>query len=1372
MTVRRISAIAIPRLHQLRAAALVVWLILTALLSSGAPAAAQRFERGIISPGDAAVTGFSGAVAPAEVQLGGDPAAATFIDQNGPTLRVIELKRLGAAPVGQLVDVPKFYTAKASQTGQVFAVALDNAVPPNIYVAATSAYGLPIVAAEPDANGRPVRLFSGGANARFMPGLWGPLEAGGGAGSIWRIDGANGEIRLLANIASGGKPNGGAALGGLAFHRASNSLIVADRETGLVHRVGLDGQMLGTYDHGVDGRGAQGLAPIPLDPSRRSDITSESFVPGDPATWGLAATERRIFGLGIRAGRLYYAVAAGLEIWSVGLGDDGRFGADATLEFAVPMLPTPSEISKISFDDDGRMFLAERPAATGALDFAALSPESAGRVLRYALVAREPGKPRVWQREPDEYAIGFLPGYRSGNGGVAIGYDYDAEGNFSNGSCGGFLWSTGEQLRQSAVKEINEQLVAMGPEVVDGLQGDRIPRVRPQNEPPFETYFVDFDDRFENDRDRGHMADIAIWRVCGPVLRGGWMWEGWWFGWTAEWWNAGVILPPGKKPPQSCPSDQQQPGIQCCPSGTKPGEGGTCQPMCPNGAATPSAKKMCALGFDSSTYDPKDLAKLNCLGGAKPDPAKGILGCIPASPVFSAAVCQAGFEKTPVAGLGTVCWPTQQQQQCAPGEQVSPIDGGCHALCPGMAWPVTQCCAAGATVSATGKCCPPGSKADAKTGQCIKDGCPLPLVAKDGTCCPWGSKPNPETGKCVTIQHGCPITQMDVNGACCPKGSKPAPDTGECEKIDDGCPPGQITAAGVCCAAGTKPDATTGLCTAPACPPEQTTTGGTCCMTGWSPNKAAGGCCPPGQTAAASGQCKLSTCPLPAKLIGAACCSPADLQADGACASKICGSGHAVVNGACCDAALVYTDKTGAQKCCAKPLKDGKCPGGLGGTPGLAKCGTASSDPECCPEGYKPGAKSCCLASQLTSGGVCCPTGQSPQGKDKSECKPELAGSTPPDDGGAPSEPPGFGQCCIAGTIPAGDGSCCAPDQVTSTGTCCPAGKKPNKLGTCGVLSGTPALAECQGTMIDGQCCAKGQETKAGPSQICCPDGLKPDSRWQSTCVPPAQPSPVPACANGFEISASGACCRSSLLTSLGQCCGDGTLPAKDGTACIGGQGMMVPFIPFLPSYRPQLTTGCGVRHVRDPATGACIPRGGSQVVPLQPILPVRPIEPVKPSPPVQPILPSKGCLPPSKMVDGQCCSREAYAAGTCGKAETSKTDASKTPPKPGQASACKAPAFVIKGTCCPSRQAYDRGDCGGKPERRVAPVKKLEDVKPAHRVESKRPELRKAEPKKPEIKKAEPRRAEPKAVKPRQETRREKAKPVPVRKPTKEKKR
>jgi hypothetical protein len=85
---------------------------------------------GIIAPGDAAVTGFSGV--PAQ-------QSSERIDRGGPSLRVIGLP--GGGPFG-LVNAAKHFTATARDIGQVFGVALDNRPVPDVFVAATAAYGL------------------------------------------------------------------------------------------------------------------------------------------------------------------------------------------------------------------------------------------------------------------------------------------------------------------------------------------------------------------------------------------------------------------------------------------------------------------------------------------------------------------------------------------------------------------------------------------------------------------------------------------------------------------------------------------------------------------------------------------------------------------------------------------------------------------------------------------------------------------------------------------------------------------------------------------------------------------------------------------------------------------------------------------------------------------------------------------------------------------------------------------------------------------------------------------------------------------------------------------------------------------------------
>jgi hypothetical protein len=83
------------------------------------------------------------------------------------------------------------------------------------------------------------------------------------------------------------------------------------------------------------------------------------------------------------------------------------------------------------------MLLAERAAATGAFDFRALAVPAIGRTLRYATVGAAAGGRRVWRAEPDEYAIGFPGDLRNGDGGVAIGLNYDRGGAIIPGSVDG-----------------------------------------------------------------------------------------------------------------------------------------------------------------------------------------------------------------------------------------------------------------------------------------------------------------------------------------------------------------------------------------------------------------------------------------------------------------------------------------------------------------------------------------------------------------------------------------------------------------------------------------------------------------------------------------------------------------------------------------------------------------------------------------------------------------------------------------------------------------------------------------------------------------------------------------------------------------------
>ncbi len=749
-----------------------VALALLALFGSAKDLAAQSrtgvtVKPGVTAVGDAAVTGFSGAPPPARIAPGDDPAAKTFIDLNGPSLRIVDLRRMGGPPQAQLVGAPKNFTVKAALIGQVFGVAFDNADPPNVFAAATSAYGLPIVA--PGAAGAPVHIRAGAPGAAFMPGLWGPK---GGPGSIWRVDGASGAVRLFANIATNGRENSGAALGGMAYDSDSKMLFVADRETGLIHRLDSQGADLGTYDHGVAGRAALGLAAKPLLAPPPLDVTGPAFDSAEPPSWGYAPPERLIYGLAVHDRRLYYAVAEGLQVWSVELSAEGGFGADARLEIAPPPSNGPTEIAKITFDAEGRIYLAERAAPTGAFDFEALARPAIGRVLRYAAVGRtEDGRP-IWQQAPDPYAIGFPETFRNANGGVAIGYGYFASGRIDRGACDGFLWSTGEQLRDSGDTKLAARLARGGETHVDGLQGNPVWRILRDREPPLVSYFIDYANAAPDPATRGHLGDVDIRRACepGPAPR---------FGrpelpppqpMPAE-------IPPSKhlpppKPPAAPPGTPSVPPGQNNPPGCKPWE------ICGPGNTPCPANQVWRR--DANACGPT-CARPNVLVGGQCCPPPGIAATA-ASAVCSGAGCPSG--QTAI-GPSNFCCPSAQVYNNGAGQSACCASALINGQCPTSTPPTPPNCQIGAN---NPSCCPSGYVV-AGNSCCLAS-----QATSTGLCCPIGQSPTgANLGQCG------PRIPIHVGPLCCAAGKIPVGD-GSC------CLPGNVTTSGQCCAAPVDPN--------------------------------------------------------------------------------------------------------------------------------------------------------------------------------------------------------------------------------------------------------------------------------------------------------------------------------------------------------------------------------------------------------------------------------------------------------------------------------------------------------------------------------------------------------------------------------------
>ena len=1156
-----------------------------------------------------------------QIAPGTDPADKTFIDLDGPSLRVIDLRTMPGPPTAQLVAALKPYTATAAQIGQTFGVALDNDTPPNIYVAASSAYGLPIVARGPD--GQLQHVAVGRPTAGFMPGLWGGGAPSGGPGSIWRIDGVTGAVTLFANVTSDSVPNSGPALGGLAFDAVSNSLFVADRETGLIHRFAMNGIELGRYDHGVNGRQARGMQPVPYDPAGRLDITSPKFDSTQATTFGYAVPDRRVFGLAVFRQRLYYAVAADEQVWSVGLQSDGSFGADAKMEIAVTSGSTPNEVSKIAFDDAGRMLLAERPMPSGAYTFEALTPQGIGRILRYANASG------IWQQLPDEYAIGFPAALRNGNGGVAIGFNYDQSGEIDRASCGEFLWSSGEQLRAASDPTLREQLARGGPANVDGLQGNQIWLVRPSNTPPLKTYFIDYDDRFDDDAARGHLGDIAIWRNCSPALRGGWIMPDWMAAWTATFSLAPNLPTPPPSPNQSCLPSQSQPGYRCCPIGTTPDTNGQCEPWCKNSAQDPQSLRFCALGFDPTTYQPNNSSTLRCIGGSAPN--AGLFGCVQYSPILNAPTCQAGWAKQTFSGIGSICAPTAQQLRCSPGQQVSTIDNQCHGLCLGTAWPMTQCCQAKSVLSGTGVCCPAGSTPNPETGQCSSSTttptcrrgefqtsfgncCTIgSVVSSTGVCCPAGSTPDPATGQCSsstttpTCRRGefqtsfgncCPIgSVVSSTGMCCPRGSTPDPATGQCSSstTTPTCRRGEfLTSFGNCCNIGSVVSNT-----------------GTCCPRGSTPDPKTGKCTPPANNICSPGYVQTGT-NTPDSVLG--CCLATQVTSTGIC----CAAGQTpgglnnseclgVANG--CTAPLVQV----GNRCCSQTdLKPGgKCAACNAGT--TQTCSVTQNS-----GGVYGVTCSCCPSRQVTATGECCPAGTKPGGPNNYLCEPP------------PPPPPIPNSCCTPGSIPTPDPSrvnglqnrssmiCCPMANVTSNGVCCSEPVDPKNRRSCPAPQSENKEEEkktcAQGyrAMPDGTCCndrfVSPDGTKCSTAQTLCPPGQFRDTAGGCTPIAPGGCPPgevrnadgvcvrMPTCAPGETSGPNGTClCPPGQSFVNGRCAIGPTCPSgqtmidgacRTATPCPAGEernsdGVCRPVNPPKPS--------CPADEERN-ADGACVP--------------------------------------------------------------------------------------------------------------------------------------------------------------------------------------
>ena len=439
--------------------------------------------------------------------------AMDFIDPNGAAANLLGVDGIGYDFNGSEFTRAAYDQILARDVGQVFGIAIDENPYRNLYLTATSAFGLNIVGKDENNDRVADRLLVGQKGAQWMPAQWGNSPQAG-PGSIWKVDGATGQITLFANIALDA-PNAGAGLGNIAFDRTHDQLFVSDLETGMIHRLDLDGRDLEQFDHGVTARSNAALSPVMFDPSDRMDISRGRFDVEDTDTWGFAEDERRVWGLTVRGGRLYYAISDGPQVWSVGLDQrDGSFLADARWELDVSDAYPGFEISDMVFDGAGALVLAQRGDRRGDFTHEEFSKARRAAVLRYVYeFPADPDTPSAWVSEPARYAVGFAHKQNNTTGGVDVGPGYTKDGLWDDLNCGGTLWTTGESLRQN--RELITQLELGGELQIDGIQAQPILLDADNNTPPWLTYFADYDGDYPVEPRVGHIGDVEILGCSG-----------------------------------------------------------------------------------------------------------------------------------------------------------------------------------------------------------------------------------------------------------------------------------------------------------------------------------------------------------------------------------------------------------------------------------------------------------------------------------------------------------------------------------------------------------------------------------------------------------------------------------------------------------------------------------------------------------------------------------------------------------------------------------------------------------------------------------------------------------------------------------------
>ena len=310
--------------------------------------------------------------------------------------------------------------------------------------------------------------------------------------------------------------NSGPGLGDVVYDPATRQFFASDLDTGLIHRIDANGTVIDSFDHGLAGRPVQRPAARGRrrrgaghhQPGLQRSRTPRPGASPRPRAWSTAwrcspagSTTRSP-----RARRSGRSASA----------PDGAFADDPRVELDVPNVPPGALITDLAFDGQGR--LLRRAARRAARQLRRCGVRREERDRRQAFPARvpdDPATPGTGRRCRTTTRSAFPTRSATPPAASRSAMIMTPSGAIKRSACGGFLWSTGDNLRNNPAYAA--QLIAGGALDVHGLQGNSTSLVRPQNQPPLASYFADYDGTFGDPEHVGHVGDVEIWQVCGTT---------------------------------------------------------------------------------------------------------------------------------------------------------------------------------------------------------------------------------------------------------------------------------------------------------------------------------------------------------------------------------------------------------------------------------------------------------------------------------------------------------------------------------------------------------------------------------------------------------------------------------------------------------------------------------------------------------------------------------------------------------------------------------------------------------------------------------------------------------------------------------------